>query len=234
MNAAMKMDFQTTQRLAERMSPSSSEQNATTSSTSPHDSAELSGKSSALRKVGEALIDYPVKAMEFGVCTATGAAYAVKNALPGACEGIHEGLTEYKGSGDRGWFISSTIGESVFTGAVIGFHTGGAVSSALGAFIGLTTGLVLTGIESATGADHKIVETVQKRVDDAVADNTGGTAIQLATRNATEGMMQGVAAGVSTGWKLGRSFGRGLVSGLRGAADGAKEAIFGQSPAGDK
>lgn len=194
----------------------------------PSDSVTVSKEKSLARKIGEAIVDFPIKVLEFGVSTVTGTAYAAKNLVPGALEGINEGVTDHKGRGRTGWFTFGTIGEFTAGGAAVGFTMGGPISAAIGAGVGLLSGLLLRGFEALTGADDMVVKAVEDRVDKAIQDNTTGTPIQIATRNATEGMIDGSVTGVTAGWKLGRSFGKGLVSGLRGAADGAKEAIFGK------
>jgi len=192
------------------------------------DMVSLGREKSTIKKIGEAIIDFPVKILEVGVGTTMGTAYAAKNVIPGGLEGLREGMTDYKGDHRQGLFTASTIGEFTLGGACAGFSMGGPVTSAVGAGIGFLSGLVVRGIESLTHADDEVVNKVQAHVDKALADNTGGTAIQVATRNAVEGSLEGSVTGVTTGWDLGYRFGKGLVAGLKGAADGAKEAIFGK------
>ncbi|MDQ7821661.1 MAG: hypothetical protein RDV48_02575 [Candidatus Eremiobacteraeota bacterium] len=192
------------------------------------DQVELSPEKSTIKKIGEAIIDFPVKVLEVGLSTTLGAAYAAKNVVPGALEGVNEGVADYKGRGRSGWFTVGTIGEFVAAGAATGLVMGGPVTSGIGAGIGLITGLIVRGLESITGADDVIVENIEKKVDKAIEDNTGGTAMQLATRNATEGFIEGGIVGGTAGWHLGKSLGKGLVAGIRGVADGAKEGIFGK------
>jgi hypothetical protein len=194
----------------------------------PGDSVTISENKSVFKKIGEAIIDLPVKALELTLSTTIGTAYAAKNAIPGALEGLKEGVSDYKGHGHTSTFTLATLGEFAAGGAAAGFCMGGPVTAGIGAGIGLLSGLLIRGLESLTEADHKLVESVQSQVDKAVADNTEGTPMQIATRSATEGMVEGGITGVTTGWKLGAALGKGLASGLRGAADGAKEAFFGK------
>ena len=186
----------------------------------------ISENKSVFKKIGEAIIDLPVKVLELTLSTTIGTAYAAKNAIPGALEGLSEGVADSKGHHHTGLFTLSTLGEFTAGGAAAGFCMGGPVTAGIGAGIGFLSGLLVRGLESLTDADHKMVETIQDRVDKAVADNTGGSPMQIATRSATEGMVEGGITGVSTGWKLGAALGKGLASGVRGAADGAKEAFF--------
>lgn len=194
----------------------------------PGDSVTISENKSVFKKIGEAIIDLPVKVLELTLSTTIGTAYAAKNAIPGALEGLSEGVADSKGHHHTGLFTLSTLGEFTAGGAAAGFCMGGPVTAGIGAGIGFLSGLLVRGLESLTDADHKMVETIQDRVDKAVADNTGGSPMQIATRSATEGMVEGGITGVSTGWKLGAALGKGLASGVRGAADGAKEAFFGK------
>jgi hypothetical protein len=193
------------------------------------DSVTISKDKSFLRKASEALIELPVKILEVGLSTTLGVTYAAKNAIPGALEGLSEGVKEHKGSRHAGWFTAGTIGEFVGGGAAIGMVMGGGpITAAIGAGIGLLSGLVVRGLEALTEADHTINNKIHENVDKAVSDNTEGTPIQIATRSATEGAIEGTVTGVATGYKLGSSLGKGLVAGLRGATDGIIEGIFGK------
>jgi hypothetical protein len=193
------------------------------------DSVALSKEKSFIRKASEALIELPVKVLEIGLSTTLGATYAAKNALPGALEGLSEGVKEHKGSRHAGWFTAGTLGEFVGAGAAVGMVMGaGPISAAVGAGIGLLSGLVIRGLEALTNADDILTKNIHEKVDKAVSDNTEGTPIQIATRSATEGAIEGTVTGVTTGYKLGSSLGKGLVAGLRGATDGVIEGIFGK------
>lgn len=201
---------------------------AQTAQESTPDSVTIGESKSTLRKIGEAIIDFPVKVLEVGLSATFGTAYAAKNVLPGAVKGISEGLADDKGYGSHKLFDLVSIGEMTAAGAVAGFTMGGPVSSLIGAGVGFVSGLLVKGIESMTKADDKLVKAIEENVDKAVADNKEGTPIQIATRSATEGLIEGTLTGVTVGWQLGASFGKGVASGLRGAADGAKEAFFGK------
>ena len=182
------------------------------------------------KSIGRMILDLPRTILEEAAGVVGGVAGTATHILPGAFEGIGEGLIS--DPADRGYYhrtgLYSTVlvSEFIATGAAIGAMHGGWIGALLGGSGGLLTGLICRGIEGKANVPERFVQNVDTAVDTAIAGNTDGSKIKIAVQNATQGFILGTGIGIKDGYQTGRESGKGLVGGVLDVAYGTLEGIF--------
>lgn len=178
------------------------------------------------KSIGRTILELPRKVIE-GTAGAVGGVVGVAyHVLPGAVEGVAEGLTSYRGSNGTGWYTTVLLAESIGTGATIGTFVGGPVGAAIGAGAGLVGGVIYRALEGHADVPKHFVQEVETKVDTAIAANTDGTKVKIAVQNMVQGGIIGTAVGAKEGWKVGVDAGKGTVSGVLDVAEGVAEGIY--------
>jgi hypothetical protein len=184
------------------------------------------------RSLGRTIAELPRKAIE-GVAGGIGGVVGIAyHTLPGAVEGLAEGLAAEKGRGGSGWYTTVLLAETIGTGAAIGAFVGGPAGAAIGAGIGLVSGAIYRFLEGRADVPERFVQQVETKVDEAIADNTDGSKSKIVVQNMTEGIIVGTGVGIKEGWNIGYDAGKGTVAGVMdvtyGIAEGIWEAIRGK------
>ena len=135
-------------------------------------------------------------------------------ALDGAVQGLGQGASHtYEGS--------TTIHHRVVEGGLaasglaVGACLGGPIGGLVGAVAGFGAGKLVSLMQSQTGSDQAVVDSVSLAVSGAATDDTEPTsAVYRGFRDGVQGAMVGAAAGVRTGYANGYEGGSGMVGGM--------------------
>jgi len=181
------------------------------------------------KSIGRFIVDLPRTIIEEAAGVVGGVAGTATHILPGAFEGIADGLhtdPQDRGYHRTGLYTTTLISEFIVAGAAIGAMQGGWIGALLGGSGGLLTGLICRGIEGKANVPERFVQNVETSVDTAIAGNTDGSKIKIAVQNATQGFILGTGIGIKDGYSVGREAGKGLVGGVLDVAYGTLEGIF--------
>lgn len=176
--------------------------------------------------IGNKIASLPRTVIEGAAGLVGGCAGVVYHAIPGAVEGVAEGLTSDRGSGGTGWYTMTMLTEWTGTGAAIGAGMGGPAGALVGAGAGFVFGVLHRAIEGKADVPETFVKRVEDAVDQTISTNTQGSKIQIAVQNATEGTIVGLGVGVTEGWKVGKVTGATAVGVVIDVAAGIAEGIW--------
>lgn len=192
--------------------------------------------------IGQKILHFPKKVLQFGVGVGLGAVEAVLTTPSGLLKGIGDGIAVNQGDKiDESYDIRSQakfhrrfVGlELIAAGTVAGLLTAGPIGAGVGFAGGILASYTHGKIEKVTDADKEKATGITEAIKYAAKDNKPTESkFRQTARGAVEGGMTGAAAGAREGFKEGYQAGKGLVDGVidtvKGTAKGIKEGITGK------